>query len=124
MLEYVKSVDPENELVLIICASGKQASTLVPVPQGEWKRLRLAVHSDQSTQHLCEKHPDAEVVQANLVNPTDTKRIMNEVSAVYHVGPTGNPYETQCGYNMIGAAVAGSQGSTFKHFILSSVFPT
>jgi uncharacterized protein YbjT (DUF2867 family) len=62
-------------------------------------------------------------VQADLVNPSDTKRIMKGVSAVYHVGPTGNAHETQCGYNMIDAAVAEGT-SSFKHFILSSVFPS
>jgi uncharacterized protein YbjT (DUF2867 family) len=118
-----KSIDPENELVLITCASGKQASTLIPILQPKWKRLRLAVHSDSSAQRLREQYPNAEVVQADLVNPSDTKRIMKGVSAVYHVGPTGNAHETQCGYNMIDAAVAEGT-SSFKHFILSSVFPS
>jgi uncharacterized protein YbjT (DUF2867 family) len=124
MAESTKSVNLENELILIICASGKQASAIIPILLTQWKRLRLAVHSDSSAQRLREKYPDAEVVQADLVNPYDTKRIMKGVSAVYHVGPTGNAHETQCGYNMIDAAVAESKDGVFKHFILSSVFPT
>ncbi|KIW02224.1 uncharacterized protein PV09_06378 [Verruconis gallopava] len=122
MSDTARAADPENELLLITCAGGKQASALIPILRPKWKKLRLAVHSDVSARALREKYPDADVVQADLVNPDDARRIMSGVSAIYHVGPSGTPHETQCGFNMIDAAVA--EHGTFKHFVLSSVWPT
>lgn len=118
----MSSTDFENDLVLITCASGKQGTALVPLLIGKWKRLRLAANSDASVKRLQDQYPDAEVVQADMLNPQDCHRIMANVTAVYHVGPSGHPHETQCGYNMIDAAIAS--GTSFKHFILSSVWPT
>jgi len=77
-------------------------------------------------------YPNADVVQANLTDINDIRRIMRDVTVVYHVGPTYHPHETQIGYSMIDAAIHESTeiskngsgdnaGGTFKHFFLSSV---
>lgn len=114
----------ENDLLLITCAGGKQVASLLPLLEGRWKRLRLAVHSDGSAQKLRKQYPDAEVIQPDLGSPAEVREAMKGVTAVYHVGPTLHPHETEFGYNMIDAAIAESESGDFKHFVFSSVFPT
>ncbi|GME38566.1 Nucleoside-diphosphate-sugar epimerase [Neofusicoccum parvum] len=114
------SVDYENDLLLITCASGKQASRLLPLLYGKWKRLRLVVHSPASEARLKQQYPAADVTRANLENVDETRRIMAGVTTVFHVGPSYHPHETEIGYFMVDAAV--EQGTS--HFVYSSVLNT
>lgn len=118
------AADPNNDLLLITCAGGKQIASLLPLLSGKWKRLRLAVHSEGSAKRLRQQYPDAEVIQPDLGSPAEVRDAMKGVTVVYHVGPTLHPHETEFGYNMIDAAIAESKSGNFKHFVMSSVFPT
>ena len=129
-------VDYEQDLILVTCASGKQASHLLPHLSQKFKRLRLACNSPTSAERLRKQYPDAEVVQTNLEEPSSCRILLHNVTTVFHVGPSFHPHETEIGYNMIDAAVAESQmattettttttaqarSSTFQHFVYSSV---
>lgn len=116
------SVDYANDVILVTCASGKQASFLIPFLSKSWNHLRLVVHSAASRDRLARAYPNAEIVQANLAEPKECKQLFRNVAAVYHIGPTFHPHEAEIGYNMIDAAVA--EGESFKHFVLSSVINT
>lgn len=116
------SVDYSNDLLLIICASGKQVARLLPFLVNKWKRLRLVVNSKPSQDRLQKEYPRAEVVQANLTEPQECRQLLRGVTSVYHIGPTFHPHETEIGYNMIDAAVA--EGNSFQHFVFSSVLNT
>ncbi|KAI9825514.1 MAG: hypothetical protein M1819_000506 [Sarea resinae] len=120
----MSSFDPAKDLVLITCASGAQASHLLPIVVGKWKRLRLAVNSPSSEERLKKAYPGAEVIRANLEEPHETKRLLKGVATVFHIGPTYHPRETEIGYNMIEAALEGAKDGTFKHFVLSSALST
>ena len=115
-------VDYANDVILVTCASGKQASFLLPFLSKQWKHLRLAVHSPESQDRLTKQYPGAEVLQANLAEPKECKQLLRNVTAVYHIGPTFHPHEPGIGYNMIDAAAA--EGQSFKHFVYSSVINT
>ncbi|KAJ5982620.1 hypothetical protein N7451_012720 [Penicillium sp. IBT 35674x] len=56
----------------------------------------------------------------------DASRLLLGVTAIWHVGPSLHPHESEVGYTMIDAAVAESHrpGSNFQHFIYSSVLQT
>ncbi|KAJ4420579.1 hypothetical protein N0V82_004247 [Gnomoniopsis sp. IMI 355080] len=112
-------VDHETDLLLITCASGKQASHILPLLCGTWKRFRLVVNSTSSEGRLKKHYPNAEVTCTDLYNPTNCQRIMTGVTTVLHIGPSFHPHETEIGYFMIDAA--RSSGASFKHFIYSSV---
>lgn len=113
------SVNHETDLLLLTCASGKQAAHIIPLVYGKWKHLRLVVNSAASEDRLKKQYPTAEVTRADLTNPTDCHSVMAGVTTVFHTGPSFHPHETEIGYFMIDAAI--SQDSTFKHFIYSSV---
>ncbi|KAF2122352.1 hypothetical protein BDV96DRAFT_142848 [Lophiotrema nucula] len=116
------SADPSKDLLLITCASGKQATRLLPL-LSEWKRLRLAVHSSSSKDRLQSQHPHADVVQTDLYSPSNCAALMKDVNVVIHIGPSYHVHEAEIGYMMIDAAVESHQNGTgsLKHFILSSV---
>lgn len=111
------SVDYSNDLTLITCASGKQAAFLLPILVNKYKKLRLAVNSQASKERLEKEYSNVDVVQADLTEPQDCRKLLEGVTALYHIGPPMHPKETEIGYNMIDAAVA--QGSSFKHFVCS-----
>lgn len=95
-------VDYENDVILLTCANGKQCNQLIPFLLPKWKHLRLAVSSDSSRQQLLQKYADKskariEVVLADLAQPDDCKRILEGVTAVYHIGPPFHPRETEIG---------------------------
>lgn len=117
-------VDHENDLLLITCASGKQASRLLPLLYGTWKRLRLVVNSPSSEQRLKQQYPDASVTRASLENIDEARRIMAGVTTVFHIGPSFHPHETEIGYFMVDAAAEEARQGTFKHFVYSSVLNT
>lgn len=115
------SVSHENDLLLLTCASGKQASRLIPLLHGKWRRLRLVVNSGPSEDRLKKQWPNTEVIRADLEKSQDCRRIMVDVTTVFHIGPTLHPHETEIGYFMIDAAVHEAQHGSFKHFVYSSV---
>ncbi|KAI9816249.1 MAG: hypothetical protein M1827_001850 [Pycnora praestabilis] len=115
------ATNPNKDLVLITCASGKQCSHLLPLLVQKWKHLRLVVNSSTSEQRLKKQYTDAEVIKADLADPHETRRIFQGVTAVYHVGPSFHPHETEIGYNMIDAALASAEKGILKHFVYSSV---
>ena len=99
-------IDFENDVILLTCANGKQCNPLIPFLLPKWKHLRLAVGSDSSRQQLLEKYArkskaHIEVVLADLAQPNDCKRIVNGVTAVYHVGPSFHPRETEIGSSLL-----------------------
>lgn len=113
--------DPEHNLLLVTCASGKQASCLLPLLAGRWKRLRLVVHSAASRARLAAQHPGASVVQADVYDGRDVAALLDGVAVVLHIGPSYHPHETEIGYLMVDAAVREARRGAFKHFVLSSV---
>ncbi|KAJ4354327.1 uncharacterized protein N0V89_006062 [Didymosphaeria variabile] len=112
--------DPTTDLLLITCASGKQATALLPL-LSHWKCLRLAVHSASSKSRLEQQYPHAEVIAADLYSPTTTLSLLKDVTACIHIGPSYHPHERSIGHMMIDAALLSP---TLKHFILSSVLHT
>ncbi|KAI9693300.1 MAG: hypothetical protein M1822_005296 [Bathelium mastoideum] len=117
------SVNFEQDLLLITCASGKQSSHLVPLVAQKYKRLRLQAHSQASIDRLREQYPSAEVVQADLGDPNAVSGLVSGVTALYLVGPSLHPRETDVCKNVIDAALSGfdhGRGS-FKHLVYSSV---
>lgn len=58
-----------------------------------------------------------EVVVGNAADPELLARAMDGVSAVYHVGPTAHPRESELGVAVVDAAVAAGVG----HFVYASV---
>ncbi|KAK3076612.1 hypothetical protein LTS18_012541, partial [Coniosporium uncinatum] len=115
------TVDYENDLILVTCASGKQCKYLLPQLTQRWKRVRLAVNSQASEERLKKQYPNAEVTRADISKPDGCARLLKGVTTVYHVGPTYHQHETEIAYFMIDAAVEESKRGNFKHFILSSV---
>ena len=109
-----------SELVLIVAAGGRQSGFLLPRLYQK-RRLRLIVNSEKSQRSLQERYPDSEVVRADLSNTEDQKRIIKDVTTIYHVGPSCNPREAEIAYGMIDAAVEESKHGGFRHFVLSSV---
>lgn len=59
-------------------------------------------------------------------NAADASKLLSGVTAVWHVGPSLHPHESEVGYTMIDAAAAESKqpGSNFQHFVYSSVIQT
>ena len=116
-------VNYEQDLILVTCASGKQASHLLPHLSQKWKRLRLACNSPASADRLRKRYPAAEVATVDLAERSACRSLLRGVTTVFHVGPSFHPYETEIGYNMIDAAVSESQvpESKFQHFVYSSV---
>ena len=112
------------EILTVTCASGKQASHLLPhLYQKHRFKLRLVVRSESSKNRISKQYSDAEVVIADLNLPADCDRILNGATAVYYIGPIG-VHETQMGYHMIDASVKQLKNGTFKHFVFSSVLNT
>ena len=103
-------------------SSGKQAALLLPFLIPKWKNVRLAVNSDTSRDRMKNEYSSAEIVQVDLTEPKECRNLLDGVTAVYHIGPSMHPHETEIGYNMIDAAVA--QGRSFQHFVFSSVLNT
>lgn len=118
------AIDLQNDLILVTCASGKQASALIPQLLGKWKQLRLAVNPISSKERLQKLYPDAQVVRADMGVADDAKRLLQGVTSVFYAGPSLHPHETECGYHMIDAAMAESKSGNFQNFVFSSVVGT
>ena len=115
-----------DPLILVTCASGKQATALLPLltTHSPHLRLRLACHSPASATRLRTLYPHAEVLTPDLTSPSACHALLDSVTTCFHIGPSFHPSETAIGLNMIAAAGAhsGANGSgTFKHFVYSSV---
>lgn len=115
-----------SDLILVTCASGKQAAPLLPLLAAKYSHLRLIVNSSTSQSRLRSAYPSAEVVIADQNNYADMRSCFHGVSTVYYVGPSIHHHETQCGYVAIDAALAERADSNgdFKHFVYSSVLNT
>ena len=116
------AVDFENEILLITAAGGKQARALLKHVAPKWKHLRLNVSTNASKERLQKQYPDAEVYTCDVSDPHACKELLQGVTACYLVTPAFHPHETECGYNIIDAALASTQsGGPFKHMLHSSV---
>lgn len=115
----------DSDLLLITAASGKQAAGLLPHIASKWQRLRLNVSTSASAEKLRKQFPNAEVTTHDLADPHACHHLLSGISYCYLVTPGFHAKETQCGINMIDAAVAQmNAGAPFKHMLLSSViFP-
>lgn len=111
-----------KDLIVITCASGQQASHLIPHLRSDYS-LRLVVHTQKSHDRLSQQYPDAEIIQADIAEPAQCVPLLHGATVAYHIGPTLHPHETEIGYYMIDAAVkeASRPGNTFAHFVYSSV---
>ncbi|KAF2239831.1 NAD(P)-binding protein [Viridothelium virens] len=120
------SVDFQNDLLLLTCASGKQCAHLIPLVSQKFKRLRLQVNSQASLDRLREQYPYAEVVQADLGDPHAVSKLVSGATALYLVGPSLHPRETDVCKNVVDSAVQEFENGRggFKHFLYSSVLNT
>ena len=118
-------LDTKKDLVVITSAGGQQAAHLVPTLYQHDCRLRLVVNSNTSQRRLQKQYPNAEVLIADLVEPSEASRVLAGAAVLYHVGPTFHTFETQIGYNLVTAALElRSAAEPFKHFVYSSVIHT
>lgn len=79
--------DFDNDLLLITCASGKQATALLPHVIPKWKHIRLQVLSTASKARLEKQYPTAEVICADMADPTACRKLLDDVSSCFLVGP-------------------------------------
>ncbi|KAJ5651509.1 uncharacterized protein N7484_005232 [Penicillium longicatenatum] len=112
------SVDFENDVLLLTCASGNQCSQLIPLLYKKWQNLRLAVNTTLSEELLKTTYPNATVVRADMSRPEDARRILSGVTAVLYIGPSLHNHETEIGYTMIDAARQEAQHGALKHIRL------
>lgn len=120
----MSSVDHANDLLVITCASGKQASALLPCIVKQWRRLRLVCHSPASEERLKKEYPEAEVIRTDLGLPGEPERILKDAAVIYHVEPPFAHRQAVMGFNMIDAARKVAKEGTFKHFVYASVLNT
>ena len=118
------SVDHENDLLVVTCASGKQGSALLPQLAKDWQRLRLVCHSTKSEERLKQEYPRAEVIRTDLGLPKEPERILKDATVIYHVEPPFAHRQAVMGFNMIDAARKVAKEGTFKHFVYASVLNT
>ncbi|KAI4100139.1 MAG: hypothetical protein L6R37_005654 [Teloschistes peruensis] len=124
MTTGTSSVDHDHDLLVITCASGKQATSLLPNLVKQWRRLRLVCHSPASEERLKEQYPDAEVIRTDLGLPKEPERILKDAAVIYHVEPPFAHRQAVMGFNMIDAARKAAKEGTFKHFVYASVLNT
>ncbi|KAG9951293.1 NAD(P)-binding protein, partial [Aureobasidium melanogenum] len=118
------SANPEQDLLLVTCASGKQGTGLLPHIVKRWKRLRLHVGSETSKERLHKQYPAAEVLVADMADPTTAAKLLDGVTCCFIVCPPLQ-HETMAIHHMIDAAMAQrAAGGPFAHMVYSSViFP-
>lgn len=81
------AANPEQDLLLITCATGKQGTGLLPHIARKWKRLRLHVGSDASRDRLQKHYPSVEVVVADMADPTTAPKLLDGVTCCFMVCP-------------------------------------
>lgn len=114
-------VDHNNDLLVVTCASGKQASALLPKLAKDWRRLRLICHCVKSEERLKQEYPQADVMRSDLGLPRESERILKGATVIYHVEPPFAHRQAVMGFNMIDAAKEEAKGGIFKHFVYASV---
>lgn len=108
-----------SELIVLTSAGGKQCAHIIPrLINNPAYTLRLVVNRPASVNSLKEQYPKAEIVQADLAQPSDVARIVSDANVVLHIGPSFHPWETEIGKYMIDACASLPH---LKHFIYSSV---
>ena len=120
-IKATSSVAHANDLLVVTCASGKQATALLPNLAKSWKRLRLVCHSPSSEVKLRKEYPRAEVIRTDLGLPQESERILKDATAIYHVEPPFAHRQAVMGFNMIDAAKKSAKQGIFKHFVYASV---
>ena len=115
------TANPKEDLLVITCASGKQASALLPNLVNQWQRLRLVCHSPSSEANLKKTYPKADVTRADLGLQRECDRILKDATLIYHVEPPFVRRQAALGFNVIDAARKATQSGTFKHFVYASV---
>ncbi|KAJ5356593.1 hypothetical protein N7517_011202 [Penicillium concentricum] len=116
-----------QEIIVITCPGGRQCSHLIPLLYNNSRfKLRLAAHTTESASRLQTTYPKAEVQTCDTTSIEECRKLLNNATSVYHVGPSLHSREIEIGINMIDAAVAESQrpDTNFKHFVYSSVLGT
>ena len=112
----------DNDLLLITCASGKQARAILHHVAPQWKRLRLQCASESSAQKLKKEYPNADVVQWDFSQMSNPRPLLEGVAVCLLILPPFHPRESQLGLSMIDAAVeSGRNGGPFRHLVYSSV---
>ena len=116
------TIDYDKEVLVVTCASGKQATALLPNIAHIWKHLRLVCHSQPSQEKLRQQYPSAEVIRADLQLLGEPERILRGATAIYHVEPPFAHRQAAIGFRMIDAAKkAAADGGLLKHFVYASV---
>lgn len=120
-VEASTTVDHANDLLVLTCASGKQATALLPNLVKQWQRLRLVCNSPVSEERLKKAYPKAEVMRADLSLTPEAERILKKATTIYFVEPPFIPRQAAMGFNMVDAARKVAKEGTFKHFVYASV---
>lgn len=115
------SVDHANDLLVLTCASGKQATALLPNLVQHWQRLRLVCNSPTSQRRLEKAYPKAEITRADLSLRSEAERVLKDTSVIYFVEPPFVPRQAAMGFNMVDAAKTVAKEGTFRHFVYASV---
>jgi uncharacterized protein YbjT (DUF2867 family) len=109
MAETVKTV-------LVTSGFGNQAKSVIPKLNAAGFRVRVMRAHDRPGPGPRDIGAQ-EVVIGDATDPEDAFQAMQDVHAVYHVGPTFHPREREMGFNMIEKA----KRAGVEHFVFSSV---
>jgi uncharacterized protein YbjT (DUF2867 family) len=116
-----------SEILVITCPGGKINQHLLPILYKQEKyKLRLAAHSQTSTEKLKAKYPNAEIRKTDISSFNECLDLLKDATVVLHIGPSFHSREKEMGFNMVDAAIVESQkpGSAFKHFVFCGVLNT
>ena len=102
--------------VLVTAGFGNQAKSAIPRLNAAGFRVRAMRAADRSGPGPKDIGAH-EVVIGDAANPDDAFRAMEEIHAVYHIGPTFHPLEREMAFNMIEQA----KRAGVEHFVFSSV---
>lgn len=73
-------------LIVLTCAGGKQVKHILPHLAKQDVLLRLIVNSESSAQRLKQQYPEAQVEQADLIDPKLCKHIARDATTIFHLG--------------------------------------
>lgn len=105
-----------NRTVLVTAGHGNQARSVIPQLAEAGFRVRAMRRVDRPGPGPKELGAQ-EVIIGDACNSEDAFKAMQDVHAVYHVGPSFHPKEREMGFNMIEQA----KRAGVKHFVFSSV---
>lgn len=103
-------------MILVTAGYGTQARRLIPLLAGAGKPVR-ALRRSADGEEAARALGASEVVIGDVADRAVLARAMDGVDAVYHVGPTAHPRESELGIAAVDAAVAAGVG----HFVYASV---